>query len=86
MLFVISNIYQFWSIYLKAGVIAHPGSYLDVETDNTMRSLKNISNVYLELKINWEFPRGEGLCRDSVNRQERVWGPKENGWGTGLLL
>lgn len=51
-LFVISSIYLFWSICSKAGVIAYSWIYLDVETDDTMHSPINMSNVYLELTTN----------------------------------
>lgn len=52
-------------------MIAHPGIYLAIETDDAMHSLINMSNVYLELTTNWGFPGGEGL----------MWGFDEQGIG-----
>lgn len=55
-------------MYSKAGVMAHPGNYLDVETDNTIHSLRNMSNVYLELTTNWGFPGGGGFDKRGTGR------------------
>lgn len=54
------------------GVFAYPGIYLDVETDDTVNSLMNMSKVYLELTVDWDSQEGRGFqgFAEQGNKQE----------------
>lgn len=55
-------------------MIAYPGIYLDVRTDDTMHSTLNMNRKYSELTISWEFSEGEGLKQRFDKKSSQGWG------------
>lgn len=52
-----------------ASIVVLPGIYLDVKTDGTTHSPKNMSKVYLGLTTKWRLQDVNGSFREQMKRR-----------------